>query len=366
MTKVKKTVPREALLLRSAPKAELVKTDGESSRKFKMNAHTGQILDHWYWGKLAVDLSGLKVLDKRTPVLRDHFTRDIAGLTTWIKKTDDGLMVEGELSAATESGKEIAALAAEGFPWQASIFAKPLVIERVEEGASIEVNGQTLNGPGAVFRKSELREISFTVFGVDSDTWATPMAEGQSEEIELEFEELTTEAEATMSKTPTQNPPEVKFANVEELEAACPELVEKIREAAKLAAVEPAPDSAAALTEKFPALVAEIVKAAALAERERAGKIRECAYDGQDELVEQLIADGSDAEAALAKLKDARLETLETTGPTSPGNNPEGLSQATDFDGWKQEWGRQTQLHAEFPTAESYAHFKQGEAEGRF
>jgi hypothetical protein len=59
------------------------------------------------------------------------------------------------------------------FPFQASLSLRPEIVEQVLEGQSVEVNGRKLKGPGAVFRKAAIMEISAVVFGAFSNTEST-------------------------------------------------------------------------------------------------------------------------------------------------------------------------------------------------
>jgi len=145
---------------------------GRAGGTFHMLAHTGKVVRHPYWGQLAIDLSGVEIGSERKPVLRDHKSEWIVGQTTSIRRTPKGIEAEGLFSDKTAHGREVRDLADDDFPWQASIYVPPLQIERVPEGSEAEVNGHTLKGPGSIFRKSRLREVSFCALGMDDDTSA--------------------------------------------------------------------------------------------------------------------------------------------------------------------------------------------------
>jgi len=145
---------------------------GRAGGAFHMIAHSGKVMAHPYWGQFAIDLSGVEIGSERKAVLREHKSEWIVGQTTSIRRTPKGIEAEGVFSAKTAHGREVRDLADDDFPWQASIYVPPLQIERVPEGSEAEVNGHTLKGPGSIFRKSRLRELSFCALGMDDDTSA--------------------------------------------------------------------------------------------------------------------------------------------------------------------------------------------------
>ena len=49
--------------------------DGEKKPQLDMLAYSGGIIKgHWYWGDLAIDLSGMSFPKKKFPILEDHMT----------------------------------------------------------------------------------------------------------------------------------------------------------------------------------------------------------------------------------------------------------------------------------------------------
>src|SRR3989338_5906077 len=166
-------IPKAALRFKEedVPVEILTSQEGEKTkrRKFSMVAHSGRVmLNHWLWGNLAIDLSGVSIGREKKPALRDHDSNRIVGWTEGINIDEKrGIVAEGIFSEKTEDGRQALELADEGFPWQASIYIPPLVIERVKDGETAEVKGQKLKGPGTIFRKSVLREVSFCALGAD-------------------------------------------------------------------------------------------------------------------------------------------------------------------------------------------------------
>lgn len=153
-------------------KVELLASDGGSN--FKIEAYTGAVMDRW-WGKLAIDVDGIKA-KKHLPVFLNHDRASIVGHSSkvWANKS---LFVEGTFSEVTEAAREVKALAAEGFPWQASIGVVPTKIERVKEGQTKAVNGLTVSGPAEIWTESEVFETSFVPLGADANTSVATFSE---------------------------------------------------------------------------------------------------------------------------------------------------------------------------------------------
>jgi hypothetical protein len=166
-------------------------TDPKKGNRFSIVGYSGEIIpNHWYWGNLAFDLSGMKFAKKKTPVLCQHDVDRRVGVAS---KQDiaDQVTFEGDFLSNQDAAK-VRADMLEGFPMEASLYVPPSVIEFVEDGAEVEVNGRTLKGPGTVFRKSTIKEVSICVFGADAGTTASAF---KSDSV-VRFSR--TESEATM------------------------------------------------------------------------------------------------------------------------------------------------------------------------
>ena len=80
------------------------------------------------------------------------------------------LRLSGDVSAVSAAANEFVQSAKNGFPWQASIEAKPLRMEEIPEGRTVMVNGQSIAGPVYVARKSRLYGVAFLPHGADENT----------------------------------------------------------------------------------------------------------------------------------------------------------------------------------------------------
>jgi hypothetical protein len=231
---------RTALNENTAPaKACLFVTDGErhgvrfaesgsgEPGRFTIVGYSGGIIaDHWYWGNLAFDLNGVKFAKSPTPVLEEHFTSYRIGVTTKQEITD-AVTAEGRF-LSNDRARQIASDLKEDFPMEASLFIHPLSVESVKQGASIEVNGLTLEGPGTVFRKAVIKELSMVVFGADSNTQSVAAAAGD-EQVQFTFVNKENQTMADQKETKLS----IADLTVEKFADACPAVHAKIVEAAK-------------------------------------------------------------------------------------------------------------------------------------
>ena len=173
-----------------------VSKDENDKPRLEMLIYSGkEITGHWYWGKLAIDLEGGKYLKKRYPVLEDHLTsRKVAHMGKPI--VEDGKLKAPEevVFLDTEASREFQDNSAKDFPYEASLYARPTSIERIEEGTSADVNGFKMKGPGYIWRQWEFKEASIVVFGADSNTSSKAFADDE-DDIEITVNNLTKETE---------------------------------------------------------------------------------------------------------------------------------------------------------------------------
>lgn len=156
--------------------------DSAGDNRFRVTGYSGGIInDHWLWGNVAFDLEGLKFAKKVTPVLEEHFTSSRLGFSTR-QEISDKVIVEGEF-LDNDNARALKGDMKQGFPMEASLFVPATVVEYVKEGASASVNGLKLKGPGAVFRKAVIKEVSMCVFGADEHTESAACAESDKHKV---------------------------------------------------------------------------------------------------------------------------------------------------------------------------------------
>lgn len=162
-------------------------SEGESKlKKFSMTAYTGGAMRVGFGWPVVVDLSGMAVASQSLPILKDHDASHIVAHSTEISLSAQRIKVAGIMSGVGVAAQEVAALAGNGFPWQASIGASIERMEFIDRGEKVTVNGKSFEGPVYVARKSTLGEVSFVAMGADSATSARVAASRKGEQ-EMEF-----------------------------------------------------------------------------------------------------------------------------------------------------------------------------------
>ena len=66
--------------------------EGEAIDRFTFNPYSGQQFPHWFWGKLAFDVSGMKMRKDVIPALKDHDSDKLVGEID--KMSVEGAVVE--------------------------------------------------------------------------------------------------------------------------------------------------------------------------------------------------------------------------------------------------------------------------------
>jgi hypothetical protein len=165
---------------------------GDTDKKtpqLDMLAYSGGIIPgHWYWGDLAIDLQGMKFPKKKFPILEDHRTEKKIGFATKMVIDNNQLTVGESEFIDTPESLAFRDNSSQGFPYEASIFARPMKIQRLMEGEVAMVNGFEMKGPGTIWRTSTFKEVSICTFGYDSNTRAAAMSEGEEEQCEISVE----------------------------------------------------------------------------------------------------------------------------------------------------------------------------------
>jgi hypothetical protein len=183
MDKTKTTVPQSACVFEQGCEVKFADSDDtETKNRFSIVAYSGQVIpNHFWWGNIAFDLEGIKFAKAKTPVLQEHFREDRIGFSTK-QDISDKVTLEGKFLSNSKA-QELRNDMLDGFPMQASMYLPPTLIEQVKEGETVEVNGHKLKGPGAVFRKGKICEVSMCTLGADSHTQSKAFAEGGKHEI---------------------------------------------------------------------------------------------------------------------------------------------------------------------------------------
>ena len=280
--------------------------DSPKVHRFKMVAYTGGKMDLRGWPiPVVVDLAGLKVPTKPRPVLKDHSLAMVVGHTESIMAIGKELHVNGLISGAGAATQEIVQSSLNGFPWQASIGADPVKIERVSAGAKAQANGMDFDGPVAIVRKSVLEEISFVALGADDNTEGR-VAANRIGDISMKKYEKWLEAKGFKA----DDLDEAQAVSLQAMYDGEVKAAKDAEEAAEKAKVEAAKKTAP-VTEPPPDLVMAI-RATTAAEYQRIAAIRTACGEKHEEILAQAIVEGWDA--TKAELECLRADRPKVTG----------------------------------------------------
>lgn len=345
---------RSALSLTLSP--EIKAAEKGTKRAFYITAYTGKKLATW-GGDLIIDIAGIQTKEK-LPILREHARDRVVGFgAAWSK---EHFYISGKFSENTPDGREVLALADEGYPWQASISVRALKVEELkDEKTRAKVNGQEVTGPLEIWRESKVGEVSFVSLGADDDTAAITMSDDKFD-VELSISEPdetagTKEEEETMPIT------------LKELKEKHPELYTEVFDmGAKSIDLEKV--KAETMT--------DAMAQGAEQERARIQSVRGQSIPGHEALIETLMFDGKTTgpEAAVLVLKaekTARAKVLKDHSDDAPDplaqpatDEAQGTKAKADDDlpleeQCKAKWDREPAIRKEFDG--DYAAFLAGE-----
>ena len=198
-------VPHAARVLTCAPSAlRLTEKNEGAVRRMRIEANSGEPIDHWFWGKFIMDMTGMRPRGEQLWALREHDIKKPVGVLTRVGIEETRKLVAEGYFVDTPDAKEVQKLHDEGCPFEASIYFDPMRIEQLEKGAEVEVNGLRFAGPGMVMREWQLNEASFCVFGADKHTKAMALnEEGETVEVNVTVirgkREMTDEERAALA-----------------------------------------------------------------------------------------------------------------------------------------------------------------------
>jgi hypothetical protein len=137
----------------------------EEKKNIRLMLYDGSVVAHWFWGNLAFELKSMRLAKKSVPILHDHETDRRVGFST--AATFDGEFVMEGRQLENEHAQSIRSDAMNGFPFEASLRFDPAnsKITHIMENEEVEVNGHTLEGPGAVITNTSVMEGSVVTFG---------------------------------------------------------------------------------------------------------------------------------------------------------------------------------------------------------
>jgi len=167
-------VPSNAL---STPIGAWEFAESEDPRRghIKLVARSGEPIDHWWWGRVVHDFSGMRLYKDRCTLDYNHWQDEVLGYADRFDVSNGELAVEGELISLRDDDRanEVLQKGLAGVPWEASIKFDPhdkLRIEELADGVTAEVNGRTVTGPVTILREWTLRGIAICPYGTDPNT----------------------------------------------------------------------------------------------------------------------------------------------------------------------------------------------------
>jgi hypothetical protein len=175
--------------------------NGENAKSapFRMVARTGDSIDHWFWGKVVHDLSGMRRHKDRLPIDYGHDDKEIIGYANRFESESGDLVVQGALVPYRDNDRasEIVYKSKQGVPYEASINfgGDGIVVDEYDAGTNVEVNGRNFSGPVTVIRQWPLRGIAVCPYGADANT-STNFESAGNCEVEVMKHELEQSVEA--------------------------------------------------------------------------------------------------------------------------------------------------------------------------
>jgi len=147
--------------------------DDAKTAPFRMVARSGQPVEHWFWGRIVHDLSGVRH-KQRIPIDYAHDDKEVIGYANHFGVTEEGLEVSGALVPYKDSDRasEVVHKYKAGVPYEASINfgGNGVKLENVPEATTTKVNGYDFEGPGIVVRQWPLRGVAVCPYGADEHT----------------------------------------------------------------------------------------------------------------------------------------------------------------------------------------------------
>jgi hypothetical protein len=198
--------------------------EGESApagKKFRIVAYTGApIRQGWSREPVVIDMAGMQ-LPATVPVVvgHDYALGSIVGQGRPFIEAGQ-IIVEGEILADNENARQVAALGAAGYQFQASVGADVRRHQKIDAEGVTTVNGTAHIGPVRVVKASSLREVSFVTLGADAATSVAIAAEADEEfsmadnANQTPTEEPVTAAVEATASVAVETKPEVDHAEV--------------------------------------------------------------------------------------------------------------------------------------------------------
>lgn len=220
------TVPESALHLSIGEFVLGDNGDEAKSSPFRMVARSGQPVSHPYWGTIAHDLDGMRLHKTRVAIDYAHDDKEVIGYANKFETASGDLEVSGALVPFKESDRatEVIHKLKAGVPYEASINfgGEGIVLERVADKATAQVNGYEFQGPGVIVRQWPLRGIAVCPYGADMHT-STTFSQDRTVTVQVN-EEQEMSAEEVKPQADEGNPVDSATTDTHTAEAATTEV----------------------------------------------------------------------------------------------------------------------------------------------
>lgn len=180
----------------------------EDGKRFDLVPYAGQQFKHWFWEKLAFDVTGLSMRKTVIPAFKDHNPDKFVGEIDSLQVKNGKVVLSGAF-AATPAAEEVRST--KKLEWECSLAFDlgAARIERVGDDAKTEVNGQKFDGPGHIVREAQIYETSFTFFGAVPGT-EVAFNDKKNEVVVEVFSTIFSEKGEVMSEDLKKNPEDGK------------------------------------------------------------------------------------------------------------------------------------------------------------
>jgi len=200
MTTEKKKIP--ILAFRQIAGNEIqAKKEDSGNLTFNVQALGGEVIEHWWFGRIVQDMAGMTMAAERIPLDYNHDAGEVIGFAE-IQSTIEGLFLTATIVPfENDRGAEIAHKIAAGVPYQSSIDYVPtkpdeILYEYIAENEITQVNGKEFEGPLTVVRKWTLHGLAICPHGADSDTSVkAQQSKNEDNTMEVSVMEKTNEKE---------------------------------------------------------------------------------------------------------------------------------------------------------------------------
>lgn len=234
--------------------------EGSKTAPISLVARSGKPIEHWFWGKVVHDLSGMRLHKARLAIDYVHDDKEIIGYLNHFDSSSGDLIASGALVPFKDNDRatEILHKLSQGVPYEASINfgGDGITVEELQEGMTAVVNGFTLAGPACIIRQWPLRGVAVCPYGADANTESRALANTNKT-----FSATVASATVPVEKTPTEEGTQMSDTSVEVVATVTvTEATEEVI-SEEVKAETPSPVDEAKPVEDTPAEVIETVEA---------------------------------------------------------------------------------------------------------